>query len=123
MLASTAPSATAVASAVSAYETLVIATGNQQFPYNLTDFNQLLFLGTFVEYLKFNPNDTAMKQRAMKVIEIAYYYYGNNVLQDNNFAAKFLVFANKATFMAEYGDYTINQKLLYMIQKAFNNPN
>lgn len=124
MLAGSAPSASSLNSAISSYNNLNInISGNTITGNQVTSFNQVTFINTFSDYLKFNPNDTAIREKVRNTIWWVYQNVCTNTLPPDLGGYTFRHFGRKAAFCLEYLDDTDKQRFLYILEKNTGNWN
>jgi len=69
ILGTTAPSTTALNNAITAYNALnITVTGSTITGNAVTNVSQITFLKTFAQWLKFNPTDTSISDKAVKAV-------------------------------------------------------
>ncbi|UKB82817.1 T9SS type A sorting domain-containing protein [Chryseobacterium sp. MEBOG06] len=124
MLSGSAPSANAVNSAIASYNNLNINISGTAITGNpITSFNQVTFINTFSDYLKFNPNDTAIREKVKNTIWWVYQNVCNNTLPPDLGGYTFRHFGRKAAFCLEYLDDADKQRFLYILEKNTGNWN
>lgn len=124
MLASSAPSASALNSAISSYNNLNINISGSTITGNpITSFNQVTFINTFSDYLKFNPNDSAIKEKVRNTIWWVYQNVCNNTLAPDLGGYTFRNFGRKAAFSLELLNNTDKERFLYILEKNTGNWN
>jgi len=119
-LAKTEPRATSVKNAIKLYENLNITVNNGTISgKEIKNFNQLSFIKTFANYLKFNPTDKAMIERAKNTIWWVYKNLCEDTLRSDKLGYAFRNFSRGAVFCIEYLDTTSKQQFLYILEKNY----
>ena len=85
----------------------------------IKNFNQLSFIKTFANYLKFNPTDKAMIERAKNTIWWVYKNLCEDTLRSDKLGYAFRNFSRGAVFCIEYLDTTSKQQFLYILEKNY----
>lgn len=123
-LAKSQPSITALNNAISAYNTLGIATTASTISGNsITSYNEVSFISTFADYLKFNPTDSAMIERVNKTVWWTYTSLCNNTLPVDHTGYVFRYFSRKGFFCIEFLTPENKERILYIIEKELENWN
>lgn len=124
MLAGSAPSVNTLNDAITSYENLNISvTGSVISGNPISSYDQVAFIGIFSDYLKFNPSDTIIKEKARKTIWWVYENVCNNTLPPDTRGYIFRNFGRKAAFCLEFLDNVDKQRFLYIMEKNSQNWN
>lgn len=124
MLANTPPSSSQLNSAISNYNSLNIVTNNGVISGSqITSFNQVDFINTFADYLKFNPSDLSMIERVQNTIWLVYVNMCNGTLAPDFAGYSFRNFGRKGAFCIEFLNDINKQRFLYLVEKNSNSWN
>ncbi|MFK7049019.1 Chondroitin sulfate ABC endolyase precursor [Flavobacterium columnare] len=123
-LAATQPSSSSLNTAIGLYNNFnIVVNGNTITGNPITDYNKLTFLNTFVDHLKFSPNDTAVIEKVNNLIWWVSENLCNNTLSVDTHGYIFKNFSRKGFFCAEYLTLQNKQRILYIMEKEFANWN
>lgn len=117
------PSSSDVTNAINTYNNLNITINNGTISGNtITSYNQVSFIKTFANYLRFNPTDTQMIERANNTIWLVYENLCNGTLTNlSDYVSR--NFSRGASFCMEYLDSDSKERYLYIMERNSHNWN
>lgn len=124
ILASAPPTTASLNASISAYNNLNISVINGAISGKpITSFDDVSFINTFADYLKFNPTDSLMIERIQNTIWWVSNNLCNGTLAPDYGGYSFRNFGRKAAFCLEYSDLQTKNRFLYIIERNSSNWN
>lgn len=83
----------------------------------ITNFSQVDFLKKYAEYLKFNPNDTAIKEKINNVVWLTSQYFCNGIIALDSQLYDYQKFARPASLLKDFLDPSVQDLFAYTLYK------
>jgi len=120
-LASSAPTTSKIITAIAQYDNLNIVVNGSNITGNpVTSYNTVSFIGTFADYLQFNPSDNLMIERVNNLMWWVYANLCDGTLPINISGYAFRNFSRKGFFCIEFLTTENKERALYIVEKELD---